>query len=236
MGPGQSYKMNGRGTSAESAFSRADVGRLLLLWVFSLAIMGPALASGSGWGLYDWDLHMCYFEAPRRTLLEFGQFPWWNPWYCGGIPLFGNPQCPFLSLTFVLTLPFGVPFGIKVSAVLHAFIGMAGGYALARLNGIDRTSAMLGGLVLMGSSVYTLHVAVGHTNWLAIAYLPWTLWFLCTQSLRLALGALYRTMSGSHGFARPPIFGLLFSSGPVGLVHAGYIDQARCWAASGGLS
>lgn len=119
---------------------------------------------------------MFYYEAPRQTLLGSGQFPWWNPWHCGGIPSFINPQSPFLSLTFLLTLPFGVPFGLKISAAVHAFIGMAGGYALARLHRMDRIAAMLGGLLLMGSTVYTLHVAVGHTSWLALAYLPWTLW------------------------------------------------------------
>jgi hypothetical protein len=153
-----------------------DAGPLALLLLFSVAVVWPALYSGTGWGLYDWDQHLSYYEAPRHILLEFGQFPFWNPWACGGIPSFANPQSPIFSLTFLLTLPLGVAFGLKVAAAVHAFLGMSGGYVLAREHGIDRISAMLCGLVLMGSTVYTLHVAAGHTIWFPTGYVPWTFW------------------------------------------------------------
>jgi hypothetical protein len=53
---------------------------------------------------------------------------------------------------------------------------MAGGYRLARAYDLDRISALLAGMVPMASTVYTLHVAVGHTIWFATAYFPWALW------------------------------------------------------------
>ncbi len=144
--------------------------------VYGVVVMWPALRSGTAWGLYDWDQHLFFYGAARRTVLEFGQFPFWNPWYCGGVPALANPQFPALSASFLLTLLFGVPFGLKLAATVHAFLGMAGGYRLAREHDLDRISALLAGMVPMASTVYTLHVAVGHTIWLATAYLPWALW------------------------------------------------------------
>jgi hypothetical protein len=141
-----------------------------------VVVCWPVLQSGTGWGVQDWDQHFFYYESPRRTILEFAQFPLWNPWYCGGNPAFANPQFPGLTLSFLLTLPLGVPLGLKVAATLHAFIGMAGAWLLARAHGVDRLSAMLAGLLPMASTVYTLHVAAGHTIWFPTAYLPWAMW------------------------------------------------------------
>jgi hypothetical protein len=139
------------------------------------ALCAPVLAPLDAWGTRDWDQHYFYYGALRASVVEHGQFPGWNPWYCGGAPLHANPQSALLSPTFLFVLVFGVPVGLKLAILAHAVAGAIGGYLLCRACGAARAGAALGGFVFIGSSVFALHIGTGHSTWLAMAYLPWAL-------------------------------------------------------------
>ncbi len=53
-------------------------------------------------GQYDWDQHFFYLESSLKPIRDFGVFPFWNPYYVGGIGILENPQIKFFSPTFFL--------------------------------------------------------------------------------------------------------------------------------------
>jgi hypothetical protein len=145
----------------------------LLALVFAL----PIFHQIDNWGIQDWDQHLFYHAVPRQTILEYGQFPLWNPYYCGGTVLLANPQSRFLSPTFVLPLIFGEVRGIKVEIWLHLVIGLLGTYVLARHYGLDRLPAIMAAAIFMLNTMYALNLSVGMTWFMAVAYLPWAFFF-----------------------------------------------------------
>lgn len=131
----------------------------------------------SYWGIQDWDQHLFYHAVPRHTLIEYHQFPLWNPYNCGGTVMLANPESGFLSPWFLLILIFGTVKGIKLAIFLHLIIGLLGMYLLARHYKLDTLTASLPACVYMLSSMYALNLTVGMTWFLSVVYLPWA--FLC---------------------------------------------------------
>ncbi len=79
---------------------------LVLLGAVLLAYM-PTLFRLDKTGREDWDYFNHHYEAIRITVLEYGQYPWWNPWNCGGMPLATNPQIAVESIFTLCSLVFG---------------------------------------------------------------------------------------------------------------------------------
>ena len=67
----------------------------------------------------------------RKTLEEYGQFPFWSPWRLGGTPTFAKPQAVFFYINLPLILFAPTVFaGIKWSILLHFAIAAVAMYAL----------------------------------------------------------------------------------------------------------
>ncbi|UCG34099.1 MAG: hypothetical protein JSU68_05575 [Phycisphaerales bacterium] len=136
----------------------------------------PIFVHFDNWGIEDWDQHFFYHAVPRATVLEHGQIPLWNPYYCGGAPLLANPQSRICSPTFPIILIFDVVRGLKIEIWVNLVIGLLGTYVLARHLGIGGAAAFLVPSVYLLSTMYSLILTSGSTNFLSVAYLPWTVW------------------------------------------------------------
>src|SRR5215212_7215402 len=79
----------------------------------------PLFASPNGLGLLDWDQHLFYYGSVMKTVVEYGQLPFWNPWYCGGNVLWQNPQIPLLSPALPLARVMSLPRAMKINIALH---------------------------------------------------------------------------------------------------------------------
>jgi hypothetical protein len=156
---------------------RRRIYAILFFSVIAFIFTLPVFYHLSNWGILDWDQHLFYHAVPRVALLEYGQFPLWNPYYCGGTVLLANPQSRFLSPSFLLILLFGEVVGIKIEIWLHLVIGLLGTYALARHYQLAPPFAMMASFVFMLSSMYALNLTVGMTWFLSVAYLPWVFLF-----------------------------------------------------------
>ena len=66
------------------------------------------------------------------SVAHFHQFPFWDPYKCGGMPLIGNPSSRVLTPFFLLHLIRGPLIGIHLEIVAHLAIGFAGAHLLAR--------------------------------------------------------------------------------------------------------
>src|SRR3989344_927551 len=69
-------------------------------------------------GTADFDQHVAWGEAARISILNYFQFPHFNPWNCGGVGLFSNYQSRFISPFFMLELIFGSNVGLKLSFII----------------------------------------------------------------------------------------------------------------------
>jgi hypothetical protein len=147
------------------------VGSLAFALVFSYPILGDrgSLEPGvSGWitagpvfshltripANSDWDAFTDQWWVASQTITHFHQFPLWNPFKCGGLPMLGNPEAVVATPFLLLHLAFGLIAGLYLQIILHLALGFAGGYVLARVMGLGA----IAGLVL--SSVFFDFVAV----------------------------------------------------------------------------
>jgi hypothetical protein len=154
--------------------------RIVALTVFtiiSLLFCYYILINLTNWGVHDWDQHLFYHGVPRRTIVEFKQFPLWNPYYCGGNVMLANPQSMFLSPMFLVALMLGEVVGLKIEIILHFIIGMFGMWLVGKELGFGKISSYLPAFVYILSSIYALHIAVGHTVWMPVAFLPYVFLF-----------------------------------------------------------
>ncbi len=120
----------------------------------------------------DWPEIVSHHAAARLTLAA-GEFPWWNPYICGGSPHFANPQTYFLSPTFLFSLAFGEVVGPKLALPLILAGGLLGMLFLLRTLDIGGLSAVAASSVFVFSGFTTTHLANGQFLWLTIAWVPW---------------------------------------------------------------
>ena len=143
----------------------------------SLVFFAPIFHDLENWGIGDWDQHAFYHEAGRVSLLEYGQVPEWNPYYCGGTDLLANPQSRVLAPTYPIVLILGTVLGLKLEILLFAGLGSLGLYCLGRQLGLDRLVAWLVPAPYFLSSLYALPTSTGMTWFMSVAYLPWACLF-----------------------------------------------------------
>lgn len=128
-------------------------------------------------GAKCWDQFAFWNAVPRVTILQFHQFPLWNPYVNGGNVLLAHPHSPFLSPFYVFVVIFGVIAGLKLQVIFHLVIGMIGMYILVSNYGFALFSRYFAAFLYMCSSVYFLHIAEGHTEWFAMAFVPWLVYY-----------------------------------------------------------
>ena len=147
---------------------------VLAFFVFlSVVFLFPVFQNITYLGSYDWDQHFFYHGAARESIVKFHQFPFWNPFYCGGSPLLANPQSVFLSPFFLFVLLFGTVIGLKLEILAYFFIGLLGMYFLCRNLGLRQVPSVFASVIFMCSSWFAARVAVGHTTFFPFAFLPW---------------------------------------------------------------
>ncbi len=149
----------------------------------AFAYWSPALWHLQETGFGDWRVFHHQWEAARVALLRYGEFPLWDPWHCGGVFLFGDPQAQIYSPLYIALLPFGTTVGLKLFVILHAAAGFAGAYLLARREfRLERIPASLSALVWAGSGFFAWHLSGGHA-----AFAPFYLAPLIVLAFRASL-------------------------------------------------
>lgn len=174
--------------------SRRTLVVYLLYAVLSIVFCSPLFARPAGVGIFDWDQHLFYYAEVLKNVVEYGQPPFWSPWYCGGNVMWQNPQVALLSPVYPLTAIAGLALAMKLNIVLHYWVGLIGMHLL--LTRVVKLTFLPGVVYL--SCVFTFagacvqHLAVGHSVFLPAFYLPLLLFFLIRALEIHALGpALY---------------------------------------------
>ena len=213
--PNPSELVNVASNPDDSVPRRDDTGQLAPLrrmirsvWsVYGLLVLAsiaycPYLFTGlDQWGRGDWDQFTFRFATPRVAMLRDGQLPLWNPYVNGGNVLLAHPHCPALSPWYLPTLLLGAALGLRVGVLLLMIVGTTGMAALLRLWGVSPAGRFLGGVLLMMSAHFAMHITEGHLEWCVLGLMPWVLWclirsqrdwrFAVIGALVLASGLLY---------------------------------------------
>jgi hypothetical protein len=145
----------------------------------SVAFCWPLFEHPQGLGVNDWDQHLFYYGSVVKTVVEYGELPFWNPWYCGGNVLWQNPQIALLSPVYPLTAVMSLQLAMKVNIVLHYWIGFVGMHLLlTRVAGLTFLPAVIYLATLVtASGAPAIHLRVGHSVFLPGFYLPLQLYF-----------------------------------------------------------
>src|ERR1700736_6089485 len=121
----------------------------------------------------DWDFFWQERWAELESIRHFRQFPFWNPYVCGGVPLFADTQSSLLTPWFLLDF-IAAPFvGVHLEILIHLSVAWIGGYLLARAIGLSPLGAFGTASFFPASSWYYLQLAAGHLSVMPAAYLPW---------------------------------------------------------------
>lgn len=168
-----------------------------------LAFFYLYLSTGSKLVTGDFDYLAQAYQAFRISVLHYHQFPWWNPWMSGGVPLFANPQFGLFSVQSLFVLFFGAVYGLKLAYIVYAIAGFWGMYIVSRRTfGADRIRAILVSYVWVFNGFFTGHNISQYTFSLFFL-LPWLFYFVVNRQKKyswLWLGLLFGliTLSSVH--------------------------------------
>ncbi len=146
---------------------------VLAALVVASAFWAPAFVVPRATGFGDWQMVHHNWEVGYVALTRFGEWALWNPFLCGGITAFGNPESQLFSPFFLLSFVFGTTLATKLCVVLHAFSGLLGMYFVGReLLGLRVPAAALAAVAWNCSGFFTWHIAGGHATFLPFFFAP----------------------------------------------------------------
>ncbi|HEX3344283.1 MAG TPA: hypothetical protein VHS09_06905, partial [Polyangiaceae bacterium] len=141
-------------------------------------VLSPVLLHLWTYGEHDWDQMNTQREVVVKTILRFHQFPFWDPYECGGHPAWSSLESDPIAvspwLPAYLLAP--LPIAIRAEILLSACWGALGCWLLA--SRFTRSVALRALLVVAVAvdSRWSLQLAAGHTWHLLYGFLPWTLY------------------------------------------------------------
>lgn len=156
-------------------------------------------------------------EAMRMSVLRYHELPLWNPYQCGGVPLWDNPQGVSAAPLLWLLMPFGTTRGNELWYVIHSAIGFVCMWMFARreLN-LSRGAAMVSSVSFAFAGAHNQHLTGGHLVWVSFLYFPLglLLWRRAESDARYAvgLGILVAWMMHEGGTYPLPYLALLLAA------------------------
>ncbi len=201
-------------------------------WAWGLQAVALSFAyaffARPGYGaVTDWDLHLAWFEALRLAVVRYHQFPWWDPWCCGGFPLAFEPQVGLASLDTLFVLPFGTEDGLKLASIASMMLATEGARRLARIVVADPWAVALAAAIYAWNGAVLIFTISGHALTLCYPFFPWMLLF----ALRLNRGVGPAVGLGISAAASvlaivqyPTAYGALLTAG---VVAWGFLGRPR---------
>jgi len=154
---------------------------LYIVWAFSDRVGG-----------LDWQKEWAYFSAIKTSLLSGHLIPiMWSPpaqvaWYPAIVhssSFVGNPETMLFSPFTLLLILLPVSTYVKVLALAHLGLGIAGTLLLARRLAWTPVQTRTFSALFFLSPIIIQHVAVGYTPWLTLFFVPWLFYALADAQL-----------------------------------------------------
>jgi uncharacterized membrane protein YfhO len=189
----------------------AGLGFALTLWVWYVVI-DRYPASGAGDGPFFFRL----LEAGKVSISRWRELPLWNPYECGGVPLWDNPQSIVAAPLVLLLQPANTTTTIGVWVMLHVTAGFVGTWLLCRSElGTSRLAAFAASYLFAFSAPHSNHLAGGHTAFATFQLAPLALYFWRRaekdRRMAIALGLLVANVLYSGGVYALALIGLMLA-------------------------
>ncbi len=141
----------------------------------------------------DWPYFNSLSYFNRSSVMNWGVFPIFDPWHCGGVNALANPQNRLFSPWFLLDLLLPSQFANMASLVLYGALGAWGMFRLSRFFDLSENISIFLAVLFINANWFGLHFAEGHIAFGSFQLLPWI--FVCVfqierKTYSLALGAL----------------------------------------------
>ena len=143
-----------------------------------LLVVSPLLVPPWTLGEHNWDQMNTQREVVVQTISRFHQFPFWDPYTCGGHPAWGSLESdpivvsPWLPVYLLAPLP----IAIRIEIILSAIVGALGAWRLASRFTESRALQSLFTVVTVVNSRWAMQIAAGHSWHLLYGLLPWILY------------------------------------------------------------
>ncbi|MDR1145901.1 MAG: YfhO family protein [Verrucomicrobiales bacterium] len=139
--------------------------------LFWRGLVSPELVvsdAGADGPQYNYPHYLFVWEHFTR-----GEFPTWNPYICGGVPVSGAFSYALFYPLYWLCAFLPLSLAINWMVFLHVGLAGTGMYGWAVMRGVRPPGALLAGLTFMLSGPYIAHVPPGHFPHLwAMAWIP----------------------------------------------------------------
>ncbi len=122
---------------------------------------------------FDWYFFTHHLDVARRTWVEYGQMPVWNPYLCGGLLEMGNLQASPLAPVNLWMALFGTVPGMKIGMWVLFVLGQEGTYRYARHHGIVGLGAVFAAAIFCFSGRFASPIVNGHPVLLGFLLMPW---------------------------------------------------------------
>lgn len=182
---------NGASLGSEPARARGTSLAIRALRVFAVVaaisivigaisiMVAPAFAKPLTLGGHDWDEMEAQRELVVKTIKQYGQFPFWNPYACGGHSSWSSIQGGTNLISFWLPfyLLLDLPLAIRIELVGAALLGAVGVWCWA--SRFTRSAALraFACVVWICNGRWALQATTGHAWHLYYAWMPWVLYF-----------------------------------------------------------
>lgn len=207
------------------------------LFAVALVYWGPAFFHPSSTGFGDWQMVHHNWEVGWVSLTRYGEFPLWDPFHCGGITMWGNPEAQHLSPFFFLSLLTGTTLAIKIMVVVHAWLGLLGTYVLARReHRLSAPASLFAALLWACSGFFAWQIGAGHGTFVSFYLLPWVLlaWRRAVVDWRMsAVLALLMGLVAFEGGTYPFPYFVLLLAFDAGVLLARRASPGRVALAAG---
>lgn len=189
---------------------------VLLLACATLLLCAPLLTRWDAYGWQDWDQFTFRHETARLAVMQYAEWPVWNPFAEGGTVLLAHPHSPVLAPWFPLTLAFGSQVAVRLLVIGFMLVGAVGMTAWLREYSASRAAGVFAGVLFMMSTHYVLHVTEGHLEWVVLGLMPWVALWLgrAAQGHRratLVAAVLLAATLISGNVYIPALFAIVFS-------------------------
>lgn len=167
------------GSALDWVLALASLPALAIVAATIIEALAPTLSVTNTIGQHDWDQMETHRALVVKSISVFHQFPFWEPYACGGHPNWGGFESgttvisPWLPFYLKMTLPKAMRVEIWGSAIISAI----GAWMLAGRFTRSPAAKALVVIAFAVNSRWALQITVGHTWHLSYAWTPWTLYF-----------------------------------------------------------
>lgn len=150
------------------------VGIVVLSLFVAIYAWWPVLAAweNTQWG--DGQAFHKLVEAARWSLVRYKELPLWDPYECGGRPLWDNPQSMASSPIILFFTPLlGTGKTMKLWYILHTAAGFASMWLFCRRDlKVQRAAAFAGATAWACCGFNMHHMSGGHASFVAFEFMP----------------------------------------------------------------